>query len=69
MGPLVQLLKAYALRGEFLCINRDIVNTFNLLAAGQQLTVCPGREEGEQQATEAATASGGCCTSEQSGMR
>lgn len=39
MGPLMSLLKANAVRGEFLRINRDITGTFGLLAAGEQLLV------------------------------
>jgi hypothetical protein len=39
MGPLMSLLKANVVRGEFLRINRDITSTFGLLAAGEQLLV------------------------------
>jgi hypothetical protein len=35
----MSLLKANAVRGEFLRINRDITTTFSLLAAGEQLLV------------------------------
>jgi hypothetical protein len=39
MGPLMSLIKANAVRDEFLRINRDITSTFSLLAAGEQLLV------------------------------
>jgi hypothetical protein len=39
MGPLLSLMKAYSVRDEFLRVNKDIVNTFNILAAGEQLLV------------------------------
>jgi hypothetical protein len=39
MGPLLSLIKAYSVRDEFLRVNKDIVNTFAILAAGEQLLV------------------------------
>lgn len=41
MGPLLSLIKAYSVRDEFLRVNKDIVNTFGILAAGEQLLVSP----------------------------
>jgi hypothetical protein len=39
MGPLLSLIRAYSVRDEFLRVNKDIVNTFAILAAGEQLLV------------------------------
>jgi hypothetical protein len=39
MGPLVSLLKAHLVRDEFLRTNRDLLDTFGILAGGEQLLV------------------------------
>jgi hypothetical protein len=39
MGPLVSLLKANIVREEFLRTNRDLLDTFGILARGEQLLV------------------------------
>jgi hypothetical protein len=39
MGPLVSLLKAHIVREEFLRTNRDLLDTFGILARGEQLLV------------------------------
>lgn len=39
MGPLVSLLKANHVREEFLRTNRDLLDTFAILARGEQLLV------------------------------
>jgi hypothetical protein len=39
MGPLVSLLKAHIVREEFLHTNRDLLDTFGILARGEQLLV------------------------------
>jgi hypothetical protein len=41
MGPLVSLLKANIMREEFLRTNRDLLDTFGILAGGEQLLVRP----------------------------
>ena len=38
-GPLMALLTASMLREDFIRVNRDLMNTFHLLAAGEQLLV------------------------------
>lgn len=42
MGPLVSLLKAHHVREEFLRTNRDLLDTFGILARGEQLLVRTG---------------------------
>jgi hypothetical protein len=42
MGPLVSLLKAHIVREEFLRTNRDLLDTFGILARGEQLLVSQG---------------------------
>lgn len=39
MGPLVSLRKAHIVREEFLRTNRDLLDTFGILARGEQLLV------------------------------
>jgi hypothetical protein len=39
MSTLVALVKAHHVRGEFQRTNRDVINTFNILAQGEQLLV------------------------------
>jgi hypothetical protein len=39
MSALVALVKAYAVRDDFLRTNRDLINTFSILAQGEQLLV------------------------------
>jgi hypothetical protein len=39
MGPLVSLLKAHIVREDFLRTNRDLLDTFGILARGEQLLV------------------------------
>lgn len=43
MGPLLSLVKAYSVRSQFLRVNKDIINTFNILASGEQLLVSAGQ--------------------------
>ena len=42
MGPLVSLLKANIVRAAFLRTNRDLLDTFGILARGEQLLVSQG---------------------------
>jgi hypothetical protein len=42
MGPLVSLLKANIVREDFLRTNRDLLDTFGILARGEQLLVRQG---------------------------
>jgi hypothetical protein len=42
MGPLVSLRKAHIVREEFLRTNRDLLDTFGILARGEQLLVSQG---------------------------
>lgn len=39
MSTLVALIKADAVRDDFLRTNRDLINTFSILAQGEQLLV------------------------------
>lgn len=39
MGPLVSLLKAHNVREDFLRTNRDLLDTFGILARGELLLV------------------------------
>jgi hypothetical protein len=41
MGPLVSLIKAHIVREEFLRTNRNLLDTFGILARGVQLLVGP----------------------------
>jgi hypothetical protein len=41
MGPLVSLIKAHIVREDFLRTNRDLQDTFGILARGEQLLVSP----------------------------
>jgi hypothetical protein len=46
MGPLVSLLKAHIVREEFLRTNRDLLDTFGILARGEQLLVSNAGADG-----------------------